>query len=249
MEAMQFMNHLKSQREWDIENLGRFEIFSRLNPVELKALVPALAMSSYKRGEVIFHESSGANRAKVLMAGITRITCLNAVRERVTVALLPPGPIFELPMSEFDFRCEAYRDCRVGVLNWKAFDGITLNGGELAREFHQNDLKCYYRLLRRTSSLLDLGLPERVAITMLDLAESFGIEDSRGMLLSISPSHTDIADIAGGASRPRVTECLRRMERNHLLFRQGRTFIVNAEKLSSIFSTKAGSLTARGESL
>jgi hypothetical protein len=127
-----------------------------------------------QRREVIFRESPLANEAHVLIAGIARITCLNASNECVTVALIAPGPIPELPslpMSRFDFRCEAYDNCRVGTLDWKGFESVTLNGRESAfRKFHQNDLKHWYRLLRRTSGLLNLDLHERVAITMLDLS-------------------------------------------------------------------------------
>src|ERR1700688_56669 len=46
-----------------------------------------------------------------------------------------PGPIPELPslsMSRFDFRCEAYNNCRVGTLDWKGFGSITSNGRESA---------------------------------------------------------------------------------------------------------------------
>jgi CRP/FNR family cyclic AMP-dependent transcriptional regulator len=230
------MKNLKTLRETDFEKLGRLKIFSWLNPAEVKVLGASLAMLNYKRREVIFRESAGANEAHVLLAGIARITCLNASNERVTVALIAPGPIPELPslpMSRFDFRCEAYNNCRVGTLDWKGFEGVTLNGRESAfRKFHQNDLKHWYRLLRRTSGLLNLDLHERVAITMLDLCDDFGIEDSRGTLLTVSLSHKDIASIVG-ASRPRVTEHLGQMEREHLLFRQGRQFIVSAGKLSN----------------
>ena len=72
---------------------------------------------------------------------------------------------------------------------------------------------------------------------MLDLCEDFGVEDSRGTLLPVSFSHKDIASIVG-ASRPRVTEHLQQMERDHLLFRQGRQFIVSGEKLSSSLAAR-----------
>ncbi len=236
------MNNLKTLRETDFEKLGRLKIFSWLNPAEVKLLGTSLAMLNYKRRDVIFRESALANEAHVLVAGIVRITCLNSNNERVTVALIAPGPIPELPsppMSRFDFRCEAYNNCRVGTLEWKGFEGITLNGRESAfRKFHQNDLKHWYRLLRRTSGLLNLDLHERVALTMLDLCDDFGIEDSRGTLLTVSFSHKDIAGIVG-ASRPRVTEQLGQMERDHLLFRQGRQFIVSAGKLSSSLTAQA----------
>jgi len=236
------MNNLKTLRETDFEKLGRLKIFSWLTPAEVKVLGTSLSMLNYKRREVIFRESQLANEAHVLIAGIARITCLNASNQRVTVALIAPGPIPELPslpMSRFDFRCEAYNNCRVGTLDWKGFESITLNGRESAfRKFHQNDLKHWYRLLRRTSGLLNLDLHERVAITMLDLCDDFGIEDSRGTLLTVSFSHKDIASIVG-ASRPRVTEHLGQMERDHLLFRQGRQFIVSAGKLSTSLGTQA----------
>jgi Crp-like helix-turn-helix domain len=227
------MNNLKTPRETDFEKLGRLKIFSWLTPAELKVLGTSLAMLNYKRHEVIFGES---------LLAIARITCLNANNERVTVALIAPGPIPELPslpISRFDFRCEAYNNCRVGTLDWKGFESITLNGREAAfRKFHQNDLKHWYRLLRRTSGLLNLDLHERVAIAMLDLCDDFGIEDSRGTLLTVSFSHKDIASIVG-ASRPRVTEHLGQMERDHLLFRQGRQFIVSAGRLFSSLGAQA----------
>jgi CRP-like cAMP-binding protein len=230
------MNNFKTLRETDFEKIGRLKIFSWLTPAELKVLGTSFEMLNYKRREVILRDSILDNQAHVLIAGIARITCLNASNQRVTVALIAPGPIPELPslpLSRFDFRCEAYNNCRVGTLEWKGFENITVNGRELAfRKFHQNDLKHWYRLLRRTSGLLNLDLHERVAITMLDLCDDFGIEDSRGTLLTVSFSHKDIASIVG-ASRPRVTEHLGQMERDHLLIRQGRQFIVSARELST----------------
>ncbi|HXR36233.1 MAG TPA: Crp/Fnr family transcriptional regulator [Candidatus Binataceae bacterium] len=236
------MNLLNTLRDAALARLGRLQIFSWLTPAELKVLGTSLAMSNYKRGEVIFGESTFVNGAHVLLAGIARLTCLNANNQRVTVDLIPPGPIPELPyppMRQLDFRYEAYRNCTVGTLDWKGFDTITLHGRETAlRKFHQNDLKHWYRLMRRTSGLLKLDLHQRVAITMLDLCEDFGIEDSRGMLLAVPFSHKDIASIVG-ASRPRVTEHLDQMERDELLSRQGRQFIVSAAKLSSSLAAQA----------
>jgi len=236
------MHNLKTLRETDFEKLTRLKIFSWLTPSELRVLGSSLAMLNYKRGDVICDESEHSNEAHVLTAGIARMTCLNAKGQRVTVALIAPGPIPEMPampLSRFEFRCEAYNNCRVGTLEWKGFETITVNGRESTlRKFHQNDLKHWYRLLRRTSCLLNLDLHDRVATTMLDLCDDFGIEDSRGILLAVSFSHRDIASIVG-ASRPRVTEHLGQMERDRLLVRQGRQFIVSTTRLSNSLVAKA----------
>jgi CRP-like cAMP-binding protein len=234
------MEQTKKFRATDLERLGRLNTFSWLAPPELKVLSASLEKNTYSRGEVIFYQSEPANDARVLVAGIARITCLNADHQRATIALIAPGLIPELPsaaMMHFDFRCEAYNECRVGTLDWKAFDRITPNGSQTAfRKFHENDLKYWYRLMRRSSGLLN-DLHERIALTMLDLCEDFGIEDSRGTLLPFSISHKDIASLVG-ATRPRITEHLGQMERDHLLLRQGRQFIVNTTRLANSLAAR-----------
>ena len=136
-------------------------------------------------------------------------------------------------MSRFDFRCEAYNDCRVGTLGWTVFNGITVHSTEVAfKRFHENDLKQWYRLLLRSTSFLSLGLHERIAITLLELASDFGIKESRGVLLRASFSHQDLADLVG-ASRPRVTEQLAQLEREHLIVRQGRQLIVRVDEIGT----------------
>ncbi len=50
------------------------------------------------------------------------------------------------------------------------------------------------------------------------------------MLLRVSFSHQDIADLVG-ASRPRVTEHLAQLERENLVIRQGRQLIVRVDMI------------------
>ena len=85
-------------------------------------------------------------------------------------------------------------------------------------------------MLLRSSSFLNLALHERIALTLLELSSDFGIKESRGALLRTSFRHQDIADLVG-ASRPRVTEHLAQLEREHLIIRQGRQLIVCVEKI------------------
>ena len=198
-------------------------------------LADALRLASFRRRELILRDAALASEAHILLTGIARITCLKARSERATVALLAPGPIPELPalpIIKSSFQCEAYNDCRVGSLGWDDFDRITANAPESAsKKFHENDLKQWYRLLLRSSSFLKLGLRERVAIALLELCSDFGVEESRGTLLTVPLSHRDIADLVG-ASRPRVTEHLAELERDRFVIRQGRQLVVQVKKLS-----------------
>jgi CRP-like cAMP-binding protein len=228
------LNEPKSQRSTDLDHLSRLKALSWLSPAELTSLVSALTLTNFKRGSVILHETGLTAQAHILLTGIARITCMNARSERVTVALIAPGLIPELPalpLSRSSFQCEAYNDCRVGTLSLNEFEGVTEKSAESAfRHLHENDLKQWYRLLLRSSSFLNLGLHERIAITLLELCSDFGIEESRGTLLRVSFSQKDIANLVG-ASRPRVTEHLARLVREALVIRQGRQLIVRVAQL------------------
>jgi CRP/FNR family transcriptional regulator, cyclic AMP receptor protein len=241
------LNGTRNSPDNDFDRLSRLKPLSWLSASELGLLAGALALTNFKRPQVIFREAALASDAHILLQGIARITCRNTRGERVTVALLPPGPIPEfpsMPFSRFDFRCEAYNDCRVGSLAWNDFNGIAEHGSEsVFKKFHQNDLQQWYRLLLRGSGFLNLGLHERIAITLLELAADFGIMESRGALLKASFSHQDIADLVG-ASRPRVTEHLAQLEREHLVIRQGRQLIVCVDEIGNAITVEPPSILA-----
>jgi CRP/FNR family cyclic AMP-dependent transcriptional regulator len=237
-----------TSRDTDLDRLSRLKDLSWLSPSELKLLLGALVLANYKRTAVILCDAALAEDAHILLAGTARITCRNARNERVTVALLAPGPIPEypaLPLSRSGFQCEAYNDCRVGTVSWAALDAIVTNASEaIFKQFHQNDLKQWYRLLLRSSNFLNLGLHERIAIALLELCSDFGIEESRGTLLRVHFSQKDIADMVG-ASRPRVTEHLARLEREKLMIRQGRQMIVHVVDLFDSMNARVGANISR----
>jgi CRP-like cAMP-binding protein len=219
----------------DVERLRRIKALAWFSASELSLVASTMRLANFKRHEVILHEPAAPSEAHILLAGIARLTCRNGRGERVTMSLLAPGPLPrfpESPINRFAPQCEAYNQCRVGSVTWDTLDRITQNTSDTAfKRFHQNDLKQWYRLLLRSSNFLNLGLHERVALTLVELSAEFGVEEARGTLLRISVSHKDIANLVG-ASRPRVTEHLAQLERESFVIRQGRQLVVRVDKLS-----------------
>lgn len=242
------MNNEHKARATDLELFGQLKAFSWLSNPDKTHLVSALEIANFNKREVILRESELASYAHILLAGTASLTCLNVRTERVMVALLPPGPIPEFPTLPFTpsrFQIEAYDDCRVGTLGWEQFDIITSHSSQSAfRQFHQTNLQQWYRLLLRGSSFLSLGLHERVGLALLELCSDFGIADSRGTLLRIAVSHEHLAHLVG-ASRPRVTEHLARLERDGLVIRQGRQLVVRAEELENSMSKRIPDLSIK----
>ena len=88
----------RARGDTDLERLGCVDTLSWLSLPELARLVELLTLANFKRHEVIFGEEALASDAHILLAGVANITCLNARSERVTVALVAPGPIPEFPV-------------------------------------------------------------------------------------------------------------------------------------------------------
>jgi len=224
----------KNSIRTDFDLLGRLQALAFLSADELRELANSLRFANYRKGEVIFLEETLTAGVHILLTGAAKITCLNRCDRRVTVAILAPGPIPEFlssPGSRWHFRCEAYRDCRVGYLNWDQFDAITKATSQAAlRTFHENNLRQWYCW---SLSFLGLDLHERLAFALRQLCSVFGVEESRGTLLLIAVSQKDLADLVG-ASRPRVTEHLAKLERERVLVRQGRQLIVRLDRIENL---------------
>ncbi len=242
------VNNEHKARATDLELLGRLTAFCWLSNPDKSNLLSTLEISNFTKREVILRESELASTAHILLAGTASLTCLNVRTERIMVALLPPGPIPEFPTLPFTpsrFQIEAYDDCRIGSLAWESFDNITSQSSRSAfRQFHQNNLQQWYRLLLRGSSFLSLDLHERVGLALLELCADFGIADSRGTLLRIAVSHKHFANLVG-ASRPRVTEHLARLEHEGLVIRQGRQLVVCADALQDSLNKRIPDLPTR----
>jgi CRP/FNR family cyclic AMP-dependent transcriptional regulator len=78
-----------------------------------------------------------------------------------------------------------------------------------------------------------IPLHKRLALELLDLAASFGVQDSRGTILTFRTTHEDLADSVG-VSRQMITQTLAHFERHGALIRDGRRLILNSVKLRKL---------------
>jgi len=228
------MDRRKNAAPTDFDLLNHLKSLSFLSPGALHELVIALNSTNFRRPEIIIPEDELAAGVHILLKGVAKITCLNPAGQRVTIALLAPGPIpqfVSLPVDRWHFRCQAHSDCRVGSVSWDQFDLITREAPRSdLRKFHENNLMQWYRFFGGS-----LDLRERLLFTLLQLCSIFGIKDSRGTLLRVFLSHKDLAGLVG-ASRPRVTEHIAEFEREQVLIRQGRQMILRLDKLEGAIS-------------
>lgn len=208
---------------------------SWLSPQQVKKLGAAMMMSRVEKRGIIFDDKYAAEYVHILLSGVARITCGNRRGDRTLVAMVAPGVVPRVPPVfrgiNGGFRCEAATECEIGTITLESFIDITLGIASAEFENVANSYSGRWDPIRlRGSSFTGRTLEERVALLLLELSESFGIPDSRGVRLTMPTRHQDLADLVGG-TRPRITEFLLSFERRELIVREGRQLIVRPDRL------------------
>ena len=234
------LNGLKQARASEVRKLKRLKNISWLTTRQLNKLAGALSVNGVERRTQIFDERDTSDNVYVLLSGVARVTCRNRKGRRAAVIMLAPGmiPAFPLPVVgiNYDFRCEAVTNCNVGRLGWNEFIEICLGIGSAEfKRMAANYVGRWDLVPLRCSNFMSCTLAERLALTLLELSDNFGVRDAQGMRLTVRARHRDLADLAG-ASRPRVSEHLTEFEDQHLITRRKRQMIVNRVQVESFLS-------------
>jgi CRP-like cAMP-binding protein len=143
-----------------------------------------------------------------------------------------------VPESRHPFRCDAFENSTIGSIKPQAFVEKLLGTS------YENFLSGFATTLHLSRQAyihcirgIGLDLRRRIALELSNLANHFGSNDSRGILITLSISHEMLAGIVG-ASRQQVTEYLNEFDRDNIILREGRRIIVNPRSLRQIIESE-----------
>jgi CRP-like cAMP-binding protein len=146
--------------------------------------------------------------------------------------------MFRMPLMargiEHNFKWTALNDCRVAELTTDKYIKITL--GILRATYIRvanAESGRWSGLMGRYPGFLGFDLQARVAIALLELAFEFGVQNTRGILIRITLTQRQLANLVG-ASRPRVGEILLDLERRKVVVREGRQLAVLTRNLEAL---------------
>jgi CRP/FNR family cyclic AMP-dependent transcriptional regulator len=210
-----------------------------LSSEQLGALGGQLRVRRFRKRAIIYSGKQTGDTICIMLTGIARITSVNRKNERVLLEVLGPGDVVCIPSLLPDLRhsleCEAFIDCEIGVLSAESLvetTGLQYKKFLLALRLTMGR---WWTLLVRQSHFVDQTLEERIAVALLDLADKFGLSDTRGTIINLRFGHRNIAELVSG-SRPKVSVCLRRFALEGALVQERRRIIVVPEKLSAILN-------------
>jgi CRP-like cAMP-binding protein len=222
----------------DVQLLRRLKELSWLSAAQIKRLDDVMAARNVEHKGVIFEERGVLDlKTHILLTGTAELCHLYGSRSRV-VAILSPGIMFRMPLMargiEHNFKWTALNDCRVAELTTDKYIKITL--GILRATYIRvanAESGRWSGLMGRYPGFLGFDLQARVAIALLELAFEFGVQNTRGILIRITLTQRQLANLVG-ASRPRVGEILLDLERRKVVVREGRQLAVLTRNLEAL---------------
>jgi CRP/FNR family transcriptional regulator, cyclic AMP receptor protein len=227
----------------DLQLLGHLKELAWLSSSQLKNLDGSMTSRNVQHRGIIFEEHGVLSlQTHILLTGTAELSHMNGSRPRV-VAILSPGVLFRMPLMArgigHNFQWTALNDCRVAELSTQSFIQITLGilPANYLRVADGANPRLGY-LMGRYPSFLGLGLLERVAVALLELSLEFGVQNTRGILIRITLSQQQLADLVG-ASRAKVGEVLREFARQKIVVREGRQLAVVAQQLEALVRSTA----------
>jgi len=187
----------------------------------------------YAKGSALFLRGAPADVLFWVFSGIVELFCPLPDGKRVLIRLCGPGDI----LGNVDFlngrgrrvqKYEAYAHtkCEIGLVTREYLFRLlqTLEPTQLIRLIeHINTM--WSRVDSSWATFVGSGYRARLESVFEDIAVRLGVEDSRGTLLLPELLHEQLAEMIG-CSRPMITHLIDRMEREGVLVRQGKQFVL-----------------------
>lgn len=232
---------MRSARSLRARSLRALANISWLTAAQLESVASALTVTRHEKRDTIFSDKFSSETAYILLSGVARITCEKRKGRRTTAIILSPGLIPAFPTAvagiTYNFRCEAVTSCQVGTMELNSFMKICLGiESALFQRMAASLLGRWDRVHLRCSNLIGCTLEERLALTLLDLSENFGVPNDDGRVrLTVPVRHGELAQLVG-ASRPRVTDRLLEFTQKHLISRQNQRLVIDPKGLKGFLT-------------
>lgn len=209
--------------------LKRMELFKDLPYDEMERIERATKMKRVCRKEHIFVPGGEGRFVYFLKSGRVRLYRRLKDGKEWTIDYLEPGDIFgELSLLEgetYDTAAQAVEDSYICMMRKEDFEELIGRHPPLAIKVTKLLGFRVKRIESRIEDLLYRDVHGKLSALLVRLAKEYGVRDSRGILLRIKLSHSDMAKLIG-SSRETVTLTLKDFKERGLIEVAHRNIII-----------------------
>ncbi|GAB3077730.1 CRP-like cAMP-activated global transcriptional regulator GlxR [Corynebacterium aquatimens] len=218
------------------DTLARAGIFQGVDPNAVSTLIGQMSSESFSKGTTIFDEGEPGDRLFIITSGKVKLARHAPDGRENLLSVMGPSDMFG-ELSIFDPGPRTSSAVCVTDVDTATMDSEMLRGWiSDYPEISQQLLRVLARRLRRTNATLaDLiftDVPGRVAKTLLQLANRFGMQEGGAVRVNHDLTQEEIAQLVG-ASRETVNKALATFAQRGWIRLEGKSvLIVNTEHLA-----------------
>lgn len=219
-----------------LESLQQTPLFKQLTPDELVEISQDIIERRFQAGEIIFREGDPGRVFYLVKSGQVRIFVNGLDGSETSVILIGrPGQIFGelavidgLPRSA---TAVAMDTAILYTLSREAFSRHMRCIPQFSLNFLQELSSRLRYNTRQMDSLASLGIPQRLARKLLELAQNYGQVVPHGVHINMILTQTDLASLIG-ATRESINKSLRDFRRRQWIrVDQGHIILLDPEAL------------------
>lgn len=187
----------------------------------IDALLAAATLRHFVRGACIYPQGTHRGSIFIVLAGEVGVSVVLPNGRRILCVIYQPGTVFGFPIVEGErprlSAADAFTAATVAAVPRREFERILagLPAAAIIRFFNRV-LERQARFAMRLVHCTALDLRGRLALTIADLAATFGVQEAQGVRISVPVTHENLADMVG-ASRERVSKALAALMADRLI--------------------------------
>ncbi len=213
---------------WYLKNL---DIFSHLRDEEYRMLDEYSRMREVKKGEVLYLQGSSDKNIYILKKGAVKITKLTPQGKEIILDICKGGTIFGemayVEPVERDESAEVIEDGLICIMKKVDFDRMLQMVPGLSIRLTKMIGLRRWKIENKILDLLYSTVEQRLARTLLNLLDDFGVPHDEGYLIRLKLKHSDYADLIA-STRETVTATLNKMRRDGIIDFEGKYVIVKS---------------------
>jgi CRP-like cAMP-binding protein len=207
----------------------KIPLFQDVSHDTLQRLVAAMEMKEIRRRQVLYLPGDPGTSVFFVNGGRVKISKVTPDGKELTLAYRGPGEIFgELVMVDGGPReemAEATENALVSELDRVEFEKLVQREGIVAYRLTKIVAQRRRDVENKIEQLIFKDVNAKLAELLLKLANEYGIEDSRGTLVSLKITHQEMANLIG-STRETVSLTLSQFKKRGLIHIDGRKVIL-----------------------
>jgi CRP-like cAMP-binding protein len=210
-----------------------------LDVATVDTLLQAATVRRFDAGASIIPQGSARSTVFIILEGQVSLSVLLPNGRRILCTLYHPGAIFGFPIVETErprwSAAEAYTDTTVALVVRRDFERIIAAlSPQAVMQFFNKILVRQAKFAMRLLHCMVLDLRGRVALTLLDLGETFGVAEGEHLHIQVPVTHEHLAEMVG-ASRERVSKAMASLEADRLLrYRRRAITLIDTKALREV---------------